>query len=125
MTFEASIDLLIRAVESVGAAIMVLGGAVALLASVPRLLRAESRAGAYERLRRTLGRSILLGLEVLIVADIINTILVNQTLESVFVLGAVVIIRVLLSFTLEVEIDGYWPWTRWKATKTMPGPKPQ
>jgi uncharacterized membrane protein len=57
---------------------------------------------------------ILLGLEVLIIADIIRTIVVDQTVESVVVLGTIVLIRVVLSFSLEVEIDGMWPWNRWR-----------
>ena len=58
------------------------------------------------------GRCILLGLEVLIVADIVRTVVVDQTFESVVVLGAIVIIRIVLSFSLEAEIDGTWPWNR-------------
>lgn len=57
---------------------------------------------------------ILLGLEVLIIADIIRTILVDQSLESVGVLGLIVVIRIVLSFSLEVEIDGAWPWNAWR-----------
>jgi hypothetical protein len=57
---------------------------------------------------------ILLGLEVLIIADIIRTILVDQSLESVGVLGLIVLIRIVLSFSLEVEIDGIWPWNGWR-----------
>ena len=52
--------------------------------------------------------------EVLIIADIIRTIVVDQSLESVGVLGIIVVIRVVLSFSLEVEIDGMWPWNRWR-----------
>ena len=66
-------------------------------------------------LRKNLGRVILLGLEVLIIADIIRTIVVDQSLESVAVLGIIVLIRVVLSFSLEVEIDGMWPWNQWRA----------
>jgi hypothetical protein len=57
---------------------------------------------------------ILLGLEVLIIADIIRTIVVDQSVESVTVLGIIVLIRVVLSFSLEVEIDGMWPWNKWR-----------
>ena len=57
---------------------------------------------------------ILLGLEVLIIADIIRTIVVDQSVESVAVLGIIVLIRVVLSFSLEVEIDGMWPWNKWR-----------
>ena len=57
---------------------------------------------------------ILLGLEVLIIGDIIRTIVVDPSLESVGVLGLIVLIRIVLSFSLEVEIDGAWPWNRWR-----------
>ncbi len=63
---------------------------------------------------------ILLGLEVLIVADIVRTIIVDPTFESVAVLGAIVVIRILLSFSLEVEMDGMWPWNRWRRESPAP-----
>jgi uncharacterized membrane protein len=113
-SFESVISDVVRVVESVGAAIMVLGGGAALVVAVPRIFRADSRQASYEILRRDLGQAILLGLEVLIVADIIRTILVDATVESVFVLGIIVLIRILLSFSLDVEIEGAWPWQRWK-----------
>ena len=112
MSYEEVISDLVKGVEAVGAGIMVAGG----LASLVAFLRDEAdnvtKQGAYDRLRRNLGRCILLGLEVLIVADIIRTIAVDPTFESVTVLGVIVLIRILLSFTLEVEIDGTWPWDR-------------
>jgi hypothetical protein len=67
------------------------------------------------RLRRNLGRCILLGLEVLIVADIVRTIVVDATFEGVTVLALIVLIRIVLSIALEVEIDGTWPWNRQRA----------
>src|SRR4051812_28960468 len=91
---------------------MIVGGLGAFIAFAPRALRTERAPGAYEDLRRNLGRCILLGLEVLIVADIVRTIIVDPTFESVTVLGIIVIIRILLSFSLEVEMDGVWPWRR-------------
>ena len=120
MTFEDVIEAAVRVVEVIGAAIMVFGGLAALVAGIPRMLRADTRPTAYQGMRRELGRAILLGLEVLIVADIIRTIVVEPTVESVLVLGAIVIIRVLLSFSLEVEMDGVWPWARWR-TAGKPG----
>ena len=114
MNFDEVISAVVRIVEAAGAAIMVLGGAAAMIAAVPTALRADTRQRAYEKLRRNLGRAILLGLEVLIIADIIRTILVDPTPQSVLVLGAIVVIRVLLSFSLEVEMDGIWPWSRWR-----------
>lgn len=112
MAYEQTITDVVKVVEVVGAAIMVIGGLGAFVAFVLRVRRAEAVQGAYPALRRDLGRCILLGLEVLIVADIVRTIIVDPTLESVGVLGIIVVIRILLSFSLEVEIDGTWPWDR-------------
>ena len=91
---------------------MVLGGLGAFVVFGVRAWSTKTARGSYDELRRNLGRCILLGLEVLIVADIVRTIIVDTTLESVTVLGVIVIIRILLSFSLEVEIDGVWPWRR-------------
>ena len=93
---------------------MVFGGLWALIVYAPRIISAPTRPGSYDALRRNLGRCILLGLEVLIVADIVRTIIVDQTVESVVVLGVIVVVRILLSFSLEVEMDGIWPWNRWR-----------
>jgi uncharacterized membrane protein len=111
VTYEDTISDVVKVVEAFGAGIMVIGGLGALVAFVPRALR-ERTSRPYEDLRRNLGRCILLGLEVLIVADIVRTIIVDPTFESVAVLGVIVVIRILLSFSLEVEIDGTWPWRR-------------
>ena len=124
--YEQVISGVVKVVEAVGAGIMVLGGLGAFLVFAWRALHAETAQGSYDALRRNLGRCILLGLEVLIVADIVRTIIVDPTLESVAVLGAIVVIRILLSFSLEVEIDGLWPWRRWqldrgKESKAPPG----
>jgi uncharacterized membrane protein len=80
------------------------------------------RTDAYRTLRRRLGQAILLGLEVLIVGDIVRTIIVSPTVESVAVLGMVVVIRIVLSFSLEVEIDGVWPWNLWRLSEAKGGP---
>jgi uncharacterized membrane protein len=114
MTFDHTVADLVDVVESVGATIMVVGGAYAFAVCGLALRSAQTRAGSYARLRRDLGRSILLGLEVLIIADIIRTIVIDQTFESVVVLGTIVLVRIVLSFSLEVEIDGVWPWARWR-----------
>jgi uncharacterized membrane protein len=80
-----------------------------------------TRAGAYTQLRQNLGRVILLGLEVLIIGDIVRTIIVDPTIESVGVLGMIVLIRIVLSFSLEIEIDGTWPWSRWRLERDRDG----
>jgi uncharacterized membrane protein len=118
MTYDHTFTDVVKVIETVGAGIMVFGGIYAFSVCGLALRSPQTRAGAYERLRRDLGRSILLGLEVLIMADLIRTIVIDQTLDSVAVLGAIVLIRVVLSFSLDVEIDGVWPWARWRKDKT-------
>ena len=114
VTYDEFISDVVKGVEALGAAIMVLGGLAALVAYVVALASPPHRDGAYEQLRERLGRAILLGLEVLIVGDIVRTIVVDPTIESVVVLGMIVLIRIVLSFSLEVEIEGTWPWSRWR-----------
>jgi uncharacterized membrane protein len=87
---------------------------VALVDYVVSMAPRLSRTDAYKQLRRRLGRAILLGLEVLIVGDIVRTIIVTPTVDSVVVLGLIVVIRIVLSFSLEVEMDGVWPWDHWR-----------
>jgi uncharacterized membrane protein len=112
MEYDNAISDVVRVVEAVGAGIMVVGGLGAFVIFIARAAQPERRAGSYKDLRRNLGRSILLGVEVLIIADIVRTIIVDQTFESVVVLVGIVTIRIVLSFSLEVEIDGVWPWNR-------------
>jgi uncharacterized membrane protein len=114
MEYDNTISDVVRVVEAVGAGIMVIGGLGAFAIFIARAAQPDRRAGSYKDLRRNLGRSILLGVEVLIVADIVRTIIVDPTFESVFVLAVIVLIRIVLSFSLEVEIDGVWPWNRWR-----------
>jgi len=123
MSYEHIISEVVKVVEAAGAAIMVFGGLGSFVVFAHRALRAHTAKGSYEQLRRNLGRSILLGLEVLIVADIVRTIIVDPTLESVAVLGIIVVIRILLSFSLEVEMDGVWPWRRAQLAR-VPGAEP-
>jgi uncharacterized membrane protein len=107
------VHLATRVVEIVGTAIIVAGsfGALAIF-----LFRMATGAAPRETLvasfRSSLGRSILLGLEFLVAADIINTVAVEPTVQSLIVLAGIVLIRTFLSFSLEVEIDGRWPWQR-------------
>jgi uncharacterized membrane protein len=105
----------VKVVEAIGAAIMVVGGFWALAIYLASMIQSGQRQeGAYRQLRKRLGQSILLGLEVLIVGDIVRTIIVETTLKSVAVLGLIVLIRIVLSFALEVEMDGIWPWNLWR-----------
>ena len=110
---------MVDVVEAVGATILVVGGLGAFIRYGYELLVDRER-DTFGGLRKNLGRVILLGLEVLIIADIIRTIVVDQSVESVAVLGIIVLIRVVLSFSLEVEIDGMWPWNRWRLPPDQP-----
>ncbi len=97
--------------EFFGVGVILIGVAVATAGFV-RDLTTDDRREAYDRYRANLGRGILLGLEILIGADIIATIISPLTWESVGLLGLIVLIRTFLSFSLEAEIDGQWPWSR-------------
>ncbi|PKA39508.1 hypothetical protein CWR43_32565 [Rhizobium sullae] len=97
--------------EFFGVIVIIIGVA---LATIGYIRDVSSRLGevAYARYRANLGRGILLGLEILIGADIIATIISPLTWESVGLLGLIVLIRTFLSFSLEAEIEGQWPWKR-------------
>ncbi len=118
MPFQELIELVGKAVDAAGVAIVVVGVLVATALALRRLLQKEE--GAYESYRRLLGRSILLGLEFLVAADIIRTVAVTPTFRSVGVLAVIVLIRTFLSFSLELEITGRWPWQK-KPGPTQPG----
>ena len=97
--------------EFFGVAVILIGVGVATFCYL-RDLVTGSRSSAYDGYRANLGRGILLGLEILIGADIIATIISPLTWESVGLLGLIVLIRTFLSFALETEIEGEWPWRR-------------
>jgi uncharacterized membrane protein len=109
MSFEDVMHLAVDAFEAVGVLVLVLGSIVAFGTAA-----GDVRQGvpAFKPLRRNLGRVILLGLEILIVADIITTITIDQTPSSAITLGIVVLVRTFLSFSLEIELDGVLPWRR-------------
>jgi uncharacterized membrane protein len=111
MTFDEALELVVQGFEIIGVAILVVGSVVAF-ASFPRNAGRMERSRAYEQLRRDIGRTILLGLEVLIVADIVLTVAIDQTVESALTLGIIVLVRTFLSFSLEIELEGVVPWRR-------------
>lgn len=108
--FETVFATVARVIEGVGVVIMAVGVVIVLGRFVSSVLVRRTRAVGYEQLRVSMGRVILLGLEILIVGDIVGTIIVEASLASVAVLGLIVVIRTVLSFTLEVELTGRWPW---------------
>lgn len=103
--FDVLLHWTIRLIEVAGILAIVIGAAYA---TVRFLLEAQDR---YRLYRSRLGRAILLGLELLVAADIIATVAIEPTLDSVLVLAGIVLIRTFLSISLEVEIEGRWPWT--------------
>ena len=95
--------------EIAGVVVLVVGSVAGLVRFLPTLLGPDS---GYQQLRTDVGRAILLGLEVLIIADIVQTITVDATTESALTLGIIVLVRTFLSFSLEVELDGVVPWRK-------------
>ncbi len=122
MDFDDIIESIGRVVEGAGVTAIVIGAVAAVVFAATRLIRRES--GVYSRFRRFLGRSILLGLEFLVAADIIHTVVIAPTLESVAVLGLLVLIRTFLSWSLELEITGRWPWRKGSEAATDDGGRP-
>lgn len=112
MEFQEIMEGFGKAVDAAGVLAIVIGAAVATLFAAKALLRRGADNDVYEQYRRRLGRSILLGLELLVAADIIRTVAVTPTFESVGVLALIVLIRTFLSFSLELEITGRWPWQK-------------
>lgn len=100
-------------VEAAGVMTIIAGAFLATLWFLTRL-RSMPKLDAYREFRSDVGRSIILGLEFLIAGDIIRTVTVTQTLESVGVLVVIVLIRSFLTMTLELEIEGRWPWQQSK-----------
>jgi uncharacterized membrane protein len=122
MGFEQTMDAIARGVEVLGIATLVLGLAAALVRAGLALPEGQGVEDVYRIVRTVFGRSILLGLEFLVAADIIRTVAVQPSLENVAVLGLIVLIRTFLSFSLEVEIDGRWPWGRAVTGRTARSP---
>lgn len=109
-----------RVVEVTGIAIIIVGAFAGLFGFLRRIRGPECRAAAIADFRSGLGRSILLGLEFLVAADIISTVAIEPTLDSLAVLAGIVLIRTFLSFSLEVEIEGRWPWQKAAAGAERP-----
>ena len=100
------------AFEFAGVAALAIGFVVALAISLAVWVRRRSGRDAFRTLRESFGGVILLGLELLVAADLVKTVTSNPTLTDALVLGIIVLIRTILSFSLQVEIDGVVPWRR-------------
>jgi uncharacterized membrane protein len=100
------------AFEVAGVAILIVGSLISLMRSAADLVHRQPATKVYRSLRHGLARAILLGLEFLVAADIIRSVALEPTFQSVGVLGLIVLVRTFLSWSLEVEITGDWPWHR-------------
>lgn len=109
-----------KIVELVGVLVLIAGAVLASAAFLVRMLRRRTFRDAYHELRADLGRAILLGLEFLVIADIIGTVAVEPTLQNLGVLAVIVAIRTLLSFALELEVSGRWPWQKGRTDERRP-----
>src|SRR5580698_3406120 len=111
-TFTRLMDHVAQGFEALGAAILIVGVIWSFILAAVAVRRSGSAAKPYLVLRQTFGGTLLLGLEVLVAADLVRTVAVAPTLENVYVLGLIVVIRTFLSFSLETEIEGVAPWRR-------------
>src|ERR1700712_980114 len=110
VTFVEVVEAVGKVLDGAGVGAILVGGLAATVTAA-RSARGH-RPEVYRSFRQQLGRSILLGLELLVAADIIRTVAVTPTLGSIGVLAGIVLIRTFLSFSLELEITGRWPWQK-------------
>ncbi|MBO0909642.1 DUF1622 domain-containing protein [Arthrobacter sunyaminii] len=121
MEFKGIIEAAGELVDLAGVAVIIVGAVIATVSVVRTLLRRTGRP-VYEAYRQQLGRSILLGLELLVAADIIRTVAVTPTFESLGVLALIVLIRTFLSYTLQLEVTGRLPWQQVRPAEAAPPP---
>lgn len=120
MEFKGIIEAAGEIVDLAGVVVIIVGAVIATVSVVRTLLRRTGQP-VYEAYRQQLGRSILLGLELLVAADIIRTVAVTPTFESLGVLALIVLIRTFLSYTLQLEVTGRLPWQSRGAAPAPPG----
>jgi uncharacterized membrane protein len=108
--FNQTMDDIAKGFEAVGVAVLVIGFTLGFVHAGLAMLRREAQAGVYRALRSFVGRTILLSLEILVAADLIRTVAVDPSIENVGSLALIVLIRTVLSFSIDVEIEGRLPW---------------
>lgn len=124
MDFHEVMERVVQGFELGGVLVLVVGS-LAALASAAMTLRRDGTQTAYQQARQGVGRAILLGLEFLIIADIVLTVTIDTSLESALALGLVVLVRTFLSFSLEIELEGALPWRRRAVSATDDAPEPR
>jgi uncharacterized membrane protein len=120
MDFKRVLDLFGIGFELAGVAVLVIGSLLALVTYLIAFFRQRDAPIAFHDLRQKVGKSILLGLELLVAADIIRSVAIDPTFASVGVLGLIVAVRTFLSWSLEVEINEKWPWQGLHGLKHAP-----
>src|SRR5216683_7609176 len=110
MEFKQAVELAGTGFEVAGVSILVIGAVAAFVMYVIALVRHKDGPQAYRDLRRDLGKAILIGLELLVAADIIRSVALDPTFATIGVLGLIVVVRTFLSWSLELEVNGRWPW---------------
>ena len=108
--FTDAVDAISKVIDGAGVVVIVAGLLVATVGFVAAQRGPADRGAVYRSYRQQVGKSILLGLEFLVAADIIRTVAVAPSFRGVGVLAIVVAVRTFLSFTLDVELEGHWPW---------------
>jgi len=120
MDTKHAIELVGGGFEIAGVIVLVMGTLFAFTVYITSLLRRGNTSTAYPALRRDVGKAILMGLELLVAADIVRSVAIDPTFASVGVLGLIVLVRTFLSWSLEVEINGSWPWQRSRLQEPVP-----
>lgn len=114
------IEWTITGIELLAVVVIVAAIATATILFLYRRFSKQKREDQYHVYRRSLGQAILLGLEILIAADVIRTVTLDRTIESIVVLGLLVVVRIILSWSLLVEIENRWPWQSKGKDDTQP-----
>lgn len=112
MDSQRIVELGATGFELAGVAVLIIGTLVALVRCAAAIVQRQAGVKTYRGLREGLGRAIMLGLEFLVAADIIRSVALEPSFQTVGVLGLIVLVRTFLSWSIEVEIEGEWPWQR-------------
>ena len=114
---ETPADYLATSLAIAGLLVIGVGGIIATIRAAIGIIR--HRQNPYSAFRRDFAKALIVGLEILVAGDIVLTVVVDQTLQATVALGLLVLIRVVLGWTLEIEIEGFVPWNRWRIEKEM------
>ena len=119
MNFKYLSELVGAGFQLAGIVALVCGAVLTFILYIRILSHRGDASAAYRDFRRNLGKAILLGLELLVAADIIRSVALDPTFATIGVLGMIVVIRTFLSWSLEVEINGKWPWQKARASNDI------